>query len=236
MENWIKYFGLSIVFFASIISATFVPVSEFISGMIALPGVAALCGALFQIARDSAAFEKQKHLQSDQQVFILGASSHMATIAFDKHVEFCEAYMSEVDQTIGILFREGPTPHATDCAARLFSLKRKYSAWIPKSVSLKLEPFENALNKIGNNAHLMDALRDKENSKARNEAVDEAFEVFSNVLGMDKLKDDSQDHKQELAVENVKEQVRGILGINELFEIRSFIIERSVRFTKALGQ
>ncbi|MDE2156881.1 MAG: hypothetical protein KGJ32_13470 [Xanthomonadaceae bacterium] len=106
MKTWAIYLGLTIVFTASVVSATFIPVSEFISGMIALPVVAALFGALFQIARDSAAFEKQKYLQSDQQVFSLGASSHMSTIAFDKHVEFCEEYMSEVDETIGILFRD----------------------------------------------------------------------------------------------------------------------------------
>ncbi|MDE2156883.1 MAG: hypothetical protein KGJ32_13480 [Xanthomonadaceae bacterium] len=102
---------------------------------------------------------------------------------------------------------------AMGCAHKLFSLKRKYSAWIPKSISLKLEPFENAINEIGVKTHLVNMLHGGDHA-ARSEAIDESFEVFANVMGMDKLKDEAPDHKKELAVENVKEQVRGILGIN----------------------
>lgn len=231
MKNWPIYLTLTIVFLASIGAASLVPVSEFISGMIALPGIGALFGALFQIARDSATFEKQKRLQADQQVFSLGASSHMSTVAFDKHVSFCEAYMSEVHETIGVLFREGPTEKAMECAGKLFSLKREYAAWIPKSVALKLEPFENAINEIGVKTHLVSVLK-SDSDNARSKAIDESYNVFVNVMGMEKLKEGTPEHKEELAVENVKESVRGILGINELFEIRNFIIKRSAEYAR----
>lgn len=231
MKNWPIYLSLIVVFVASISAASLAPVTEFISGMIVLPGVGALIGALFQIARDSAVFEKQKHLQTDQQVFSLGASSHMSTVAFDRHVAFCEAYLSEVHETIGVLFREGPTEKAMECAHKLFALKREYAAWVPKSVALKLEPFENAINEIGVKTHLVNALRGTKDD-ARSEAIDESYNVFANVMGMKKLKEDAPDHKKELAVENVKESVREILGINELFEIRSFIIKRSAEFAR----
>lgn len=231
MKNWPIYLGLAIVFAASIGAASLVPVTEFISGMIALPGIGALVGALFQIARDSAAFEKQKHLQADQQVFSLGASSHMSKVAFDKHVSFCEAYMSEVHETIGILFRQGPTEKAMECAHKLFALKREYAAWIPKSVALELEPFENAINEIGVKTHLVNALRG-ESGESRSKALDESYNVFANVMGLKKLKEDAPEHKEELAVENVMERVRGVLGINELVEIRNFIIKRSAQFAR----
>ncbi|SEA77704.1 hypothetical protein SAMN05660420_03149 [Desulfuromusa kysingii] len=233
MKNWTIYLSLSIVFVASIAAASFAPVSEFISGMIVVPGVGALVGALFQIARDSAAFEKQKHLQTDQHVFSLGASSHMSTVAFDKHVAFCEAYLSEVHETVGVLFREGPTEKAMECAYKLFALKREYAAWIPKSVALELEPFENAINEIGVKTHLVNALRGTRD-EARSKALDESYNVFANVMGMEKLKEEAPDHKEELAVENVKESVREILGINELFEIRNFIIKRSADFARRI--
>jgi hypothetical protein len=42
MKNWTIYLSLSIVFVASIAAASFAPVSEFISGMIVVPGVGAL--------------------------------------------------------------------------------------------------------------------------------------------------------------------------------------------------
>jgi hypothetical protein len=233
MKNWPIYLSLTVVFVSSIAAASLAPVTEFISGMIVLPGIGALIGALFQIARDSAAFEKQKHLQTDQQVFSLGASSHMSTVAFDKHVAFCEAYLSEVHETIGVLFREGPTEKAMECAHKLFALKREYAAWVPKSVALKLEPFENAINGIGVKTHLVNALRGTRDD-ARSKAIDESYDVFANVMGMEKLNEDAPDHKKELAVENVKESVREVLGINELFEIRSFIIKRSAEFARRL--
>lgn len=231
MTNPKLYVCLAIVFGVSISSAAFLPISEIVSGMLAVPGVAALIGVLFQIGRDAAAFEKQKFLQADQQVFAIGASSHMSTVAFDKHVEFCESYMAEVDETIGILFREGPTAEATSCAGRLFSLRRKYAAWIPRSIALDLDPFEEAIMKIGSKTHLIDALRGEER-EARSKAIDESYDTFTNVLGLEKMTEDSPDHREEIAVENVKEKVRGILGINELLEIRSFIIRRSVEFAR----
>jgi hypothetical protein len=51
-------------------------------------------------------------------------------------------------------------------------------------------------------------------------------------MGLDRIKESDAELKKEIAVENVKEEVRSILGINELFEIRSFIIGRSVEFTR----
>lgn len=228
------YVGLGGVFLASLLTAWLLPASEWVQGMIALPGVGALVGALIQISRDAAEFDRKKHLQLDQQIFALGASSHMSTIAFDKHVQFCESYMTEVHETIGTLFREGPTEKAMEYAQRLFALKRNYAAWIPKSVALKLDPFENALHKIGVQSHLVRALSgDGDKGEARSKAIDESYALFMNVLGMGKLKETDPEQKQELAIENVKEEVRSILGINELFEIRSFIIRRSVEFTRS---
>ena len=199
--------------------------------MITMPGIGALIGALFQISRDSAAFEKQKYLQTDQQVFSLGASSYMSTVAFDKHVLFCETYMSEVHETIGVLFSEGPTEKTMGCAQKLFALKREYAAWIPKPVSLELEPFENAINEIGVNTKLVSALGE-ERGEARNKAIDESYNVFANVMGMERSYKNGPIHKEEIAVENIKESVRGILGINELFEIRNFILKRSAQFVR----
>lgn len=229
------YIGLSIVFIASIGTAVLLPVSEFISGMITLPGIGALFGALFQIARDAVAFENQKNLQTDQQVFSLGATSHMSSVAFDKHVEFCEEYMTEVHKTVVILFQEGPTKTAMDCANKLFEIKRKFAAWIPKSVALKLEPFEKALNEIGSKTKLVESLQQTDKDEIRIMAIEESYEVFSKVMGIEKLDVDAPDHKEELAVENVKERIRAILGINDLFEIRNFIIHRSVEFTRRLS-
>ncbi|MEO6145710.1 MAG: hypothetical protein ABIT70_01410 [Sulfuriferula sp.] len=231
MKRHHLYIALSVVFGALMISILLIPAAEWVKGMMAVPGVGSLLGALLQISRDSAEFERQKYLQMDQQIFSLGASSHMSTVAFDKHVAFCESYMAEVHETVGTLFREGPTEEAMACAQRLFALKREYAAWIPKSISLKLDPFEDALHKIGVKTHLVAALGSDQH-EARSKAIDESYALFVNVLSLEKMKATDPNHKKEIAIENVKEEVRGILGINELFEIRNFIIQRSAQFAR----
>lgn len=225
------YVRLAAVFAAAMLAIWLAPVSDWVQGMLAVPAVASLLGALLQISRDAVQFERQKHLQIDQQIFTLGAGSHMSMVAFDKHVAFCEAYMREVHETVGTLFREGPTGEAMGCAQKLFGLKREFSAWVPKSMALKLEPFENAVHQIGVQTHLVSALRG-ENREARSRAIDESYALFSNIFDLGKMKDTDPEHKQEIALENVKEQVRAILGINELVEIRNFIIQRSADYAR----
>ena len=208
-----------------------VPLADYFKGMVAVPGVGALIGALFQLSRDSSAFARQKHLQSDQQIFTLGAASHMSTVAFDKHVEFCEAYMIEVYDTVNVLFREGPTEAAMECAQKLFALKRKYAAWIPKPVALRLEPFENALHTLGVQQHLGKSLQ-KDERDERLKAFREANAIFCNILGLEKLRESDPEPKAEIAIETVKEAIREILGIDQLVEVRNFIVERSVKYVR----
>jgi hypothetical protein len=107
------------VLVASGLAIVLLPVAEVVRGMFAVPGVLALLGMLFQISRDSVAFERTRQLQLDEQIFALGASPHMSTVAFDKHVQFCESYMSEVHETVGTLFREWPTAEGMGCFLRL---------------------------------------------------------------------------------------------------------------------
>jgi len=226
-----KYVMIGIVFILSIGTLIFVPMSEIVKGMVATPGVAALLGALYQIFRDAAAFEAKKELQADQQVFALGASSHMATIAFDKHVEFCEAYMSKVHETIELFFREGPTSKAMEKAAEILVLRQRFAAWINKEISVDLEPFEAALRAIGSKTHLVSMLMG-DGGDIRKQALDESYDVFSNVLGMPTITGSDYEERENVAAENVKERIRAILGINELLEVRKFIIQRSAKFAR----
>lgn len=226
-----SYIALSVVFAVSMGAAWLMPTVDLLKGAIATPGIAALFGVLFQIARDQATFEKDRSLQKDQQIFSLGAASHMAAVAFDKHVQFCEVYMSEAHEAVGTLFREGPTPKAMEHAARLFEAKRQFAAWIPKVIGLKLEPFENALQKIGAQSHLVKQLQTNQ-AEARSKAIDESYALFMNVMDLGKLNETDPDHKKEIAIENVKEEVRSVLGVNELTEIRGFIIRKSVEFVR----
>ena len=226
------YSALLLVFVLSMASGHFLfPSSDFVKGLIVTPGVMALLGILIQIVRDIAAFENKKYLQLDEQIFKLGATSHMSTLAFNKHVEFCERYMQELHETVRALFHKGPTEEAMKFAEKLCALQREYSAWLPSDISLELAPFENALLQLGSKSDLADKLSGTGNCRARKEALDECYKAFTDILGIDPLPSSkSQQKREEIAAENVKNKVRGILKINELFKIRNFIITRSVNF------
>jgi len=228
------YSVLAAVLAASVLSAALIPSADWVKALVVTPGIGAMLGALLQIFRDASQFERQQHLQTDQQVFALGASSHMSTVAFDKHVEFCEAYMREVHETVGTLFREGPTTQAMECAQKLFSLKREYAAWMPKPVALKLEPFENALHRLGAQYHLVRQL-DSDDRETRSKAIEESYSLFRNLLDLQPVNESDPEQKKDIAAENVKEEVRAVLGINELVEIRTFIIQRSAAFARSYG-
>lgn len=112
------YIGLSIVFALSVVITLLLPVEEVFKGITALPAVGTMIGAVYQIFRDQASFERNKKLQHQQQIFNLATTSHMANMVFDKHVEFCEKYMMEVHETVRTLFREGPTKEASTHVAK----------------------------------------------------------------------------------------------------------------------
>lgn len=222
------YLLLAAVFLASFLSAWLISGSEGLKFYLATPGVIAMLGILFQVARDQSAFENAQHLQRDQQIFTLGANSHMAEVAFDKHAAFCERYMAEVHETIGYLFREGPSTNATNRAFELVKIRREFAAWIPRDVSLELEPFENAILKIGTDTHLVNSLQGSDPA-ARTAAIDRSYAMLMNVIGLKRGEGDPP-HDPKIAGENVKDRVRNILGIDHLTKVRDFIIRKSADF------
>ena len=222
------YIILGTVFIISFLTAWLLPVQEIFKGIFAVPGSLALLGVIYQLIRDSAQFERSMFMQKDQQIFNLGATSHMATVAFDKHVEFCEKYMAEVHETVDTLFKEGPSKTALNHSAALFTIGREYSAWIPKKIALQLEPFENAIHRIGTTSGLVEDLPNS--SKDKPKAISESYAELKKVLELDDIETGDPDKKNLIAKENIKEKIRSILGINELTEIRLFIIKKSIDF------
>ena len=173
--NRVYWFGIAIIVGASLGVTFLAPINDVYKGIASLPGVAGLTAALFQLVRDHAAHQRNLEIQQEQQIFNLGATSHMANSVFDKHVEFCEKYLAEVHQTVVTLTREGPTKEALDHARKLYTLRIEYTAWITPKIDKKLIPFEKAVRNIGAKSGLVNALsgakgqrRDKNQSSRRN--------------------------------------------------------------------
>ncbi|WP_323942251.1 hypothetical protein [Aeromonas caviae] len=231
--NRVFWFGIAIIVGASLSIAFFAPINDVFKGIASLPGVAGLASALFQLIRDHAAHQRNIEIQQEQQLFNLGATSHMANSVFDKHVEFCEKYLAEVHKTVVTLTREGPTKEALEHAGNLYTLRIEYTAWITPEMDEKLIPFEKAVRNIGAKSGLVYALSGaKGGDETRTKALEEMFDVFSNLMGIGevKIKDENA------TVVEVKNRVREILQVNELVLIREYLINRasSVTANKAL--
>jgi threonine/homoserine/homoserine lactone efflux protein len=72
--------------------------SELLTAILSIPGVAAMVAMLYQFIRDQAAHERALDLQEKQHRFDLGVTSHMANVAFDKHMAFVEKYISTMQE------------------------------------------------------------------------------------------------------------------------------------------
>jgi len=223
------YIGLTILFFVSIGISVFLPMSEIFKGITAMPAVGVLIAVLYQLLRDQAEFEKKLNLQKQQQLFTLGASSHMAQIAFEKHVAFCEEYMEEVHEIVGTLFTHGPTNDVDENLRNLYVIRRKHAAWITKEIGLSLKPFETAINEISALSGLVKGLEGTD-KPTRTKAIKAMYEIFKEVIGLESK--NVTEENTEIAVEEVEAKIRKIIGIEELSEMRAKIVSGSLEYLK----
>ena len=215
------YFGLIAVFIASFGCAYLLPINQIFKSIATTPAIAALVAVIYQILKDQAAFERQDYLQRQQQIFNLSTASHMANTVFDKHVEFCEKYMSEVHQMLTDLVRHGPSgPIVDGHLAKFTELRKQYAAWVPKDVALQLDPFEDAINEMSAFSGLGAGLRGEEATKAM-------YSIFHTILGIEDREVTEQN--RDITVEEVQERIRSILGINELTKMRKMVVSGAIK-------
>jgi hypothetical protein len=162
-------------------------------------------------------------MQEAKNRFTIGATSHMAGVAFDKHVQFCEEYTKRVNTALDTLFRKGPNEQVLENANALVDTRREWTIWLTPEVESKLMQFEGALRKIGANGWLLTQL---EAGDDRTETIKEAFGTFAAVMGWEKWKGEAV--SQELASERVIEGLRNVLGISELTYLRAELVKNAV--------
>jgi hypothetical protein len=186
----------------------------------ALPAVLSLVGALYQLTRDEAHHLKALAVQHDQQRFALGATSHMANVAFDKHVIFCEEYVHELNETVKSLYAEGPSPKALEHARKLFAVRLKYLVWLTPDIEVTLDKFDTALRKIGALAH---SERQYAGHAIPRKLLDEMHDVFADVLGLEKTPGKELD--AEVHTKAIIQHAREYLGVAELIGLRKRLLE-----------
>ncbi len=218
------YAILLAVFVASAAVSLIFPAESILREISAIPAIGALFAAIFQVFRDQAAYERQLLLLNQQQAFSLGAASRMATLAFEKHAEFCEKYIAEVNLTIYTLMREGPTLLALDHSSNLVRLKAEYAAWLTRDITKGLQPFEAALREIGSLSGLVNDLRGT-GDPTRPDAVKKMYAVFKRLMQFTEI---DEPETPEATIEAVQVRLRSILGIEELTQIRQRLVAQAL--------
>lgn len=206
------YITLVLVLVISFLAAYFLPLDSFYKNLAAIPGIGALCLALYKSWKD-------EWLQNKQQDFILGTASHMAEVAYDKHVLFCEEYIDRVEKGRQELFAEGVSRNALNIGRELVNIRQKHAPWLTKEIEDSLKPFEQALIMIGARNGLIDRL---DIGEQRNKVIQEVYRAFDLVLGHETS---LTEEEANLRIDKVIEIIRDILGINILTKLRLKVSE-----------
>ncbi len=217
LEKYFIYYVSIIIFIISFVSSILIKTNEIFKGLISLPAIGSLISVLYKIWTDNLTHERNIELQNKQQDFILGTASHMAEVAYDKHVLFCEDYIDRIQKGLGEMLKDGPSKNTLEIGRDLVLIRQKHSTWLTKEIEESLKPYEQALIKIGAKEHYL------ENAKLpvgeeRNKVVEEIFHAFGLVIGHDKPlnEEEGNTHSNEII-----EKIRNILGINTLTKIRT---------------
>jgi hypothetical protein len=85
--------------------------------------------------------------------FSVGINSHMAIVAFDKLMEFCEEYVKAVFDALYASIQNG-TKEKPLGAPEFFEIRKKWALWLTQDMEEKLDGFEAAITKIGAEAQV----------------------------------------------------------------------------------
>ena len=227
--TWPIYIILAIVGAVSFWAASFLATAAVERLLFGSPGTIALIGALYQLLRDEAQYEKNLSLQRDQQHFVLGVTSHMANIAFDRHVDFCEQYIARMQKGLSDMFITGPTMDAIVIANELSDIRLKYRAWLPAEIQDKVMPFEDGLRKIGGGSH---ALKHLPQGEKRDHVVEETYDKFDEVLA---LHSRGKTTEEKIAAGKIMDDLQDILGVKQLVQLRIALVDEAVKTLEKKG-
>ncbi|MGA2542766.1 MAG: hypothetical protein ABSG78_14550 [Verrucomicrobiota bacterium] len=222
MKNYKIFLVIAVCSVAIAFAAKSFALGEVAQAVFAVPFAVALIGCLISVLRDVAAKQHAEWLQNQNHAFILSATSHMANVAFDKHVAFAEKYVLEVQRCLGELFRKGATEDAFDLARSLYAVRREFLLWETESISKKLDEFEQALQNMGAQMH---GLRDIPPSEERSRKVDEVWGILKKILD---LRDAPQNLSEEIVGKMVIQRMRELLGVEEWTALRRHYLDEAL--------
>lgn len=170
--------------------------------------------------------------QQLEHAFAVGSSSHMANVAFDKHVKFCEDYAKELRSTLATFIEKGPTEQALPHSWKLTSLRNENALWLTPEMEAPLENFEQALRDLGASEHFIATARQIDDAE-RQKRINLIYERFHSILGEKMMgkPDGGTALDEALAIGNVVRGLGRILGVDDLTRLRQKILSNAATST-----
>lgn len=106
------------------------------------------------------AHERAVLLSEKQNIFLMGATSHMATVAFDKHIGFCEEYLEATARALERLNEVGPSRQEPLDLQRFLVIRQKWALWLTDEIEGRLDTFESTIKAIAEGVPLVDGSGD----------------------------------------------------------------------------
>lgn len=181
--------------------------------------------------------ERAKLTQQLEHAFAIGSSSHMANVAFDKHVQFCEDYAKELRATLSTLWRNGPTEEVLPHASALVGIREAQALWLTPEIDGQLEEIEKALRAVGSGDHRI-RIDNSLAGEARQEQIRMIFQIFFKLVGL-QVPEELQIHAaftEKVAVHNVIRGLGRVLGVDELTRLRLGILRNAVGLAEPRGE
>ncbi len=145
----------------------------------------------------------------------------MANVAFDKHVEFSEQYISKMQQGLTQLFQTGPPGNSLKFCCDLIDIRLSFRAWITEDIEAKVMPFEDALRQMGGKNIALEGLSPGDE---RTRVVKEIYDVFSALTGL--KSEGTIDEK--LAPRKIMSHLQDLLGVQQLSRLRRAVVQAAI--------
>jgi hypothetical protein len=91
-----------------------------------------------------------------QRTFSIGATSHMAEVAFDKHILFSEQYCETVSKILPAQI-QGDEAEGEVLLAELSRIRQRWALWLTDDMEAKLGQYERGVARIPFEAPVLDA-------------------------------------------------------------------------------
>lgn len=221
--SWGIYLAAAAITAISFTVSLALPTDEIYRTIVATPGVASLLGVLYQVFRDQAQFEKQLIKQQQQQVFDLSISSHMAEVAFEKHVTFCEQYLRKMNEIILDLCWNGPTELTLQKTEELRTIRQYHTAWLLPDTTAKLLEVENLLAQIG--IALQELEGDVMDDNAKAQLRQEMYRCQEQLVGSTC---EPGQYDEGVQAHGAMAHLQEVLGIAKLTRLRQGFLNRAI--------